>query len=81
MLHVASDDGTSSISTEHLNPADVYYRFEGAMLASMLHNRYKAMKLEHTKQKEKISQEIHILQALNAKDKEKVPSYLRYSSN
>jgi len=77
VLHVASDS-TPASSTEHLDPVDVYYRFGGATLASMLHNRYKAMKLEHTKQKEKISQEIHILQALNTKDKEKVPSYLRY---
>ena len=76
VLHVASDSTLAS-STEHLDPVDVYYRFGGATLASMLHNRYKAMKLEHTKQKEKISQEIHILQALNTKDKEKVPSYLR----
>ena len=77
MLHVASDS-TSSAATKHLDPVDVYYRFGGATLASMLHSRYKAMKLEHTKQKEKISQKIHILQALNTKDKEEVPSYLRY---
>ena len=74
VLNVASDS-TSSTATEHLDPVDVYYRFGGATLASMLHSRYKAMKLEYTKQKEKISQEI---QALSTKDKEEVPSYLRY---
>ena len=37
---------------------DVYYRFGGAALASMLHGRYKAMKLEQTKDKGKLSQEI-----------------------
>ena len=36
------------------------------------------MKFEYMKPKEKISQEIHILQSLNTKDKKKVPSYLRY---
>ena len=54
------------------------YRFGGATLASILHDRYKAMKLELTKHKEKISEEIHILQALNIKDKGKVPHYLQY---
>jgi len=36
------------------------------------------MNLEETKQKEKVSQEIHILQALNTKNKENVPKYLQY---
>jgi len=57
---------------------DVYYRFGGATLASMEKDHYKAMKLEQTKDKGKLSQEIHILQALNTKDKEKVPVYLKY---
>ena len=48
---------------------DVYYRFGGATLASMEKDHYKAMKLEQTKDKGKLSQEIHILQALNTKDK------------
>ena len=69
MLQVAAD--STSTSTEHLDPVNVYYRFVGATLANMLHGQYKAMKLEHTKQKETISQEIHILQALNTKDKER----------
>ena len=65
-------------STIHADPVDVYYRFGGATLASMLQDRYKAMKLELTKHKEKISEEIHILQALDTKDKEKVPIHLQY---
>ena len=36
------------------------------------------MKLELSKHKENISEEIHMLQALNTKDKEKVPKYLKY---
>jgi len=58
MFQVAADSTSTSI--ERLDPVDVYYRFGGATLANMLHGRYKAMKLEHTKQKETISQEIHI---------------------
>ena len=65
-------------STIHADSVDVYYRFGGATLASMLQDRYKAMKLEPCKHKEKISEEIYILQALNTKDKGKVPNYLQY---
>lgn len=72
-------DASAKLSTRHTtDPVDVYYRFGGATLASMLQDRYKAMKLELTKHKENISEEIHILQALNTKDKEKVPKYLQY---
>jgi len=78
VLAVSSDTAASNSTTGSADPVDVYYRFGGATLASMLHNRYKVMKLEHTKEKEKISQEIHILQALNTKDKHKIPKYLQY---
>ena len=44
----------------------------------MLHSHYKAIKLELTKYKESISEEIHMSRALNTKDKEKVPKYLKY---
>ena len=47
----------------------------------MLHGRYKTMKLEQTKDIEKLSQEIHILQALNTKDKEKISVYLKYQDS
>jgi len=39
------------------------------------------MKLEQTKDIEKLSQEIHILQALNTKDKEKISVYLKYQDS
>lgn len=78
VLQMPSDATAAHSATVHLDPVDVYYRFGGATLASMLHNRYKAMKQELTTQKEKTSEEIHILQALNTKDKEKVPNYLKY---
>ena len=43
------------------DPVDVYFRFGGATLASILHGCYKQMKLEQTKDKGKVSQDIHIL--------------------
>ena len=75
-LQVSSDTTAAQCAT--VDPVDVYYRFGGATLASMLHGRYKSMKSDQTKQKEKVSQEIHILQALNTKNKEHVPKYLQY---
>ena len=78
VLQISSDATAVHSTTVHLDPVDVYYRFGGATLASMLHTRYKAMKLELTKYKENISEEIHMLQALNTKDKEKIPKYLKY---
>ena len=77
VLQVAPDSSTSQ-ECVHLDTVDVYFRFGGATLASILHGQYKMIKLDHTSQKEKIAQEIHILQALNTRDKGKVPSYLKY---
>lgn len=77
-LQAPSHEAPTHASGAPVDHVDVYYRFGGATLASMLHGRYNAMKSEQTSQKEKISQEIHILQALNTKDKEKIPKYLQY---
>ena len=60
------------------DPLDVYYRFGGATLASMLHNCYTIMKSGTISQKERTSSEIHILQALRAPNKINVPEYLQY---
>ena len=43
----------------------------------MLHNLYKEMRLEQKKEKDKISQEILISQAVNTKDKHEIPKYLQ----
>ena len=67
VLQIPSDATAVHSTTVHLDPVDVYYRFGGATLASMLHTHYKAMKLELTKHKENISEEIHMLQALNTR--------------
>ena len=55
-----SDAAAGHSATVHVDPVDVYYRFGGATMASMLHSCYKAMKLELTKHKENISEEIHV---------------------
>ena len=60
------------------DPIDVYYRFGGATLASMLHTRYKAIKTCPVNRKEQLGKEIGILQLLNTKDKSKVPKFLQY---
>ena len=78
VLQILSDATAVHSTIVHLDPVDVCYRFGGATLARMLHTRYKAMKLELTKHKENISEEMHVLQALNTKDKEKIPKYLKY---
>ena len=57
---------------------DVYYRFNGATLASMLHNCYDIMKSGTLSEKETISSEIHILQRLVATGKSQAPEYLQY---
>ena len=60
------------------DPVDVYYRFGGATLVSMLHNCYEIMKSGTFSQKERTSNEIHILQRLVATDKSQAPEYLKY---
>lgn len=47
----------------------------------MLHLRYKAIRTCPNEQKEKISNEIHVLQALNTSDKAMIPQYLKYRDN
>ena len=55
---------------------DVYFCFGGAALCDMLHQHYKQIRSCHDTQKDTISQEITILQAINMKDKTKLPQYL-----
>ena len=74
-------DSSKSTSTE-TNMADdgddVYYRFGGATLSSMLHLRYNATRIKELPSSSFVSQEILILQAINTKDKSSMPEYLRY---
>ena len=57
---------------------DVYFRFGGAALCDMLHLRYQQIKSCTDMQRDKLSQEITILQAMNIKDKSVLPQYLQY---
>ena len=60
---------------------DVYFRFGGAAICNMLHSRYTKLKVCSFNQKEKVSQEITILQQLSVhktEDKDHVPDYLKY---
>jgi len=60
---------------------DVYFRFGGAAICSMLHGRYTKIKSCSLNQKEKVSQEITILQQISVhkkEDKDHVPDYLKY---
>jgi len=54
-LQVPSDTPATQDTSVHVDSIDVYYRFGGATLASMLHGCYKAMKVQETKQKEEKS--------------------------
>ena len=60
---------------------DVYLRFGGAALCDMLHQHYKQIKSCPGAQRDVLSQEITILQAINMKDKSKLPQYLMYRDN
>ena len=60
---------------------DVYYRFGGASLSSMLHNRYSQIKSCGLSLKERVSLEISVLQKLSIhkiEEKIHIPSYLKY---
>ena len=80
--HVSSFQASQSecIATSTVVPTDeedgVYYRFGGAALCEMLHHRHKQICCSSNKNL--MSIEISILQAINTKDKSDVPQYLQY---
>jgi len=84
LLERARDYQISLICSEPSRPAsvtdgdDVYLRFGGAALCNMLHLHYKQIKSCPDTQRDQLSQEITILQAINTKDKSKIPDYLKY---
>ena len=60
---------------------DVYYRFGGAAIASLLHGRHDKIKICSDQQKDNISKEITLLQKLSVHEKDKkgyLPEYLKY---
>ena len=68
---------SNSVLTEP-DTADVYYRFGGAAICDMLHLHYKQLRTCSDDQRDMLSQETSLLQAMNCKDKTNVPGYLRY---
>jgi len=72
-----------SVSTSTSSPVvtdgdDIYLKFGGAAICKMLHQHYKQIKGCKDTQRNKLSQEITILQAMIMKDKTNLPHYLKY---
>ena len=57
---------------------DVYFRFGGATLASMLHNRYEDIKKCTQDRHGVLAQEIKLLHIINTREKSGLPQYLKY---
>ena len=80
--HVAhfqtNTEATTTSLTITADSDDVHYRFGGAAICDMLHLRYKQIKSCKDEQRDVLSQEISVLQAMNTKDQTKIPGYLRY---
>jgi len=57
---------------------DVYFHFGGAAMCSMLHNKCAKIKNCVLSQKDKVSQEITVLQQLGVHQKEDKAGYLKY---
>ena len=57
---------------------DVYYRFGGAAIATMLHVRYDSLKGISDQGKASLKVEIELLRYLECTDKSHVPEYLQY---
>ena len=70
---------SSMIQTD--DTEDVYYRFGGATLASMLHLRYDDLKSAPPTKKDSIMEEIKVLKNIQCPDKSHVPDYLQYRDN
>ena len=71
-----ADQPSTSVAVEE--PDDVYYRFGGAAIAEMLHNRYRSSHASPYSKRNKIANEISILKAMECKDKSVIPASLKY---
>ena len=65
-------------NTEASTSYDVHYHFGGAAICDMLHLRYEQIKSCKDEQRDVLSQEISVVQAMNTKDKTKIPGHLQY---
>ena len=72
------------VQSSSVDSDDVYYRFGGATISSMLHSRYARIKVCALSDQQQLSLEISVLQKLSIHRKEEkanVPSYLKYRDN
>lgn len=75
----AKGDDSDSHYTIEREGDEVYLRFGGGALADMFQTRYKEMKSKKpSKYKEKVSQELQVLQWMQMTEKSKLPSSLAY---
>ena len=61
-----------------VEPDDVYYRFGGAAIAEMLHNRYKKIHTCPMEKRGDVVSEITVMKAMQCIDKSVVPPSLQY---
>ena len=76
---IEPDIQASELCTE--DSEEVYYHFGGSTMCNMLHSRYNKIKSCSLNQKDRVSQEITILQQISVhkkEDKEHIPDYLKY---
>ena len=79
--HSAIDTTQPTTQAPSEGSDDVYYRFGGAAISSMLQSRYTQIKSCILAQKERVSLELSVLQKLSIHNKEEkahIPSYLKY---
>ena len=71
---------TNTVTTarEFTDGDDVYYRFGGAAICDMLKFHYKQIRSCSDDDRDHLSQEIVILQAIKTDDKSAIPDYLKY---
>lgn len=70
---------TSSPAHEVLEePSDVYFRFGGAAIAEMLHNRYRTIYTSPHEKRSIIASEINLIKAIQCQDKSTIPASLKY---
>ena len=78
-MHAEGLGATSQQSTSLCaEPAEVYYRFRGATLASMYKERYKMMKSPSCSQKNDVGKELTVLDWIRLEDKLMIPKSLQY---
>ena len=68
---------TCGLTTEEED--GIYYRFGGGTLCEMLHRRYR--QIRDAANKNLMSIEMSVLQAINSKDKSDIPDYLKYRNH